>query len=85
MGVFRDEAFEEQLRGLGADLPRLDDAIRYIEHQLSEHPESGVASEIPGIYVAHARLPHAGELARFSIFYTFDGKDVTFRVLRRAP
>lgn len=85
MGVSRDESFERDLCAFKVDLPRLDEALRYVEYELAENPDAGVASVVPGIYVALTRLPDAGGLVRVSIFYTYDGKDVTFRRIRRAP
>lgn len=85
MGVFHQKSFEAELSDLRADADRLDDAIRYVEHQLSEDPASGLESAVPGIYIAPVRLPVDGGLVRMSIFYTYDGKDVTFQSLKRAP
>lgn len=84
MGVFYDRDFEDQLGRLRVEADRLDEAISFVEYQLSENPDSGIQSGVPGIYVAPVRLPSEDGLARFSIFYTYDGKDVTFRLLRRA-
>jgi hypothetical protein len=84
VGVSRDKSFEEDLKAFQADLPRLDEALRYVEYELAENPGAGIQSDVPGIYVAPTRLPNAGALARVSIFYTYDGKDVTFRRIRLA-
>lgn len=85
MGVIYDRRFEDELSALRADVDRLDDAVRYVEQRLSEDPGSGIESNIPGIYIAPVRLPSSEGLIRMSIFYTYDGRDVTFRMLRRAP
>jgi hypothetical protein len=85
VGISRDESFERDLRTFRADLPRLDEALRYVEFELAEHPDSGIESAVPGIYVAPTRLPDGKRLIRVSIFYTYDGRDVTFRRIRRAP
>lgn len=85
MGVFHEKTFEAQLNALRADADRLDDALSYVEHQLSEDPQTGLESAVPGIYVAPVRLPTEDGLVRMSIFYTYDGKDVTFRMLKRSP
>lgn len=85
MGVHKDDRFEEQLQTLRAGFKRLDDAISSVEYLLSEHPDSGIVTSVPGIYVFRTRLPDDGGLARASIFYLFDGKDVRFLELRRAP
>lgn len=85
MGVFHDKDFEDELNALGVDPKRLDGAMRYVEQQLSEDPTGGIESAVPGIYVAPVRLPAGnGQLILVSVFYTYDGKDVTFRMLRRA-
>lgn len=85
MGVFHDRRFEDELSALQADVDRLDDALRYVEQRVSEDPASGIESSVPGIFIAPVRLPAKSGLVRMSIFYTYDGKDVTFRMLRRAP
>lgn len=85
MGVFHNQEFETQLAALKADTDRLDDAIRGVEQLLSTSPESGVQSEIPGIFVFRVRLPSDVGLVRMSIFFTYDGDDVTFQMLKRAP
>lgn len=85
MGVIHDKNFEDELYALGVDPKRLDDAMRYVEQQLSEDPSVGIESAVPGIYVAPLRLPSgSGQLISISVYYTYDGKDVTFRMLRRA-
>lgn len=86
MGIFRDQEFEEQAGAIQPDLHRLDDALSGAEQRVSESPESGIATPVPGIYVAPTVLPDGdGRQVRVSIFYTYDGKDSTFRTLRRAP
>lgn len=85
MGVHKTEQFEEQLKALLAGFSRLDDAIGSVEYLLSEYPDSGISTAVPGLYVFRTRLPDAGNLVRFSIFYLYDGKDVWFKELRRAP
>lgn len=85
MGVFHDQSFDVQLAALKADANRLDDAIRGVEQLLSEHPDAGVESEVPGIYVFRLRLPSSDGLVRASIFFTYNGEDVTFHSLRRSP
>ena len=85
VGVFHDQGFEAQLAALKADSDRLDDAIRGVEELLSEHPDAGVESEVPGIFVFRLRLPSSDGLVRVSIFFTYNGKDVTFQSLRRSP
>jgi hypothetical protein len=84
VGVFHDQDFEAQLAALKADSERLDDAIRGVEQLLSEQPDAGVESEVPGIFVFRLRLPSSEGLVRVSIFFTYDGQDVTFRSLRRS-
>lgn len=78
MGVHKEKQFEKQFEALLASLPRLDDAIRFAEHLLSESPDSGISTSVPGIYVFRTRLPDAGRVVRVSIFYLYDGKDVRF-------
>jgi hypothetical protein len=85
VGIIYDHRFEDELKALQADIDRLDDALRYVEERLAEAPASGIKSSVPGILVAPVRLPDKSGLVRMSIFYTYDGKDVTFRRLRRAP
>jgi hypothetical protein len=85
VGVFHDRRFEDELNALQGDVDRLDDALRYVEQRISEEPASGIQASVPGIFIAPIRLPANSGLVRVSIFYTFDGKDVTFRALRRAP
>jgi hypothetical protein len=84
VGVYKDDRFEKRLGELG-DLSRLDEAIRFAEYQLSEHPDSGVATSVPGIYVFPTRLPAADGLILVSIFYLYDGTDVNFVDLRGPP
>lgn len=86
VGVHRHPKFQAQAEALQSDVHRLDDALRGKEEKLSEHPDAGITSQVPGIYVERMRLPGTKQgLVRLSIFYTYDGKDVTFRFLRRAP
>jgi hypothetical protein len=85
VGVFHNQDFEAQLAALKADTDRLDDAIRGVEQLLSESPDSGVEADIPGIFVFRVRLPSDVGLVRMSIFFTYDGNDVTFQMLKRAP
>jgi len=85
VGVFHDRRFEDELSALRVDFDRLDDALRYVEQRVSEDPASGIQSPIPGIFIAPVRLPTENGLVQMSIFYTYDGSDVTFRMLRRAP
>jgi hypothetical protein len=85
VGVFHDRRFEDELKVLQADVDRLDDALRYVEQRVSDDPASGIESSVPGIFIAPVRLPAENGLVQMSIFYTYDGKDVTFRMLRRAP
>jgi len=85
VGVFHQPKFDQQLSQLSADLQRLQDALRYDEWLLSEFPETGIESDVPGIFVAPTRLPTDEGMVRASIFYTYDGKDVTFHRLVRAP
>jgi hypothetical protein len=84
VGVHKDDRFEEQFKALRAGFNRLDDAVSSVEYLLSEYPDSGITTSVPGIYVFRTRLPDDGNLVRVSIFYLFDGKDVRFLELRRA-
>lgn len=85
MGVHKKQRFEKRLEELGADLPRIDEAIRFAEYQLSEFPTSGIPTSIPGLYVFPTRLPSDSGLVRVSIFYLFDGEDVWFVDLGTPP
>jgi hypothetical protein len=85
VGVFHEKKFEEEVAELKADFDRLDLALSYVEYQLAEDPGSGIESSVPGIWVAPVRLPLDRGLVRFSIFYTYDGEDLTFQELKRAP
>jgi hypothetical protein len=85
VGIHKDDRFEEQLKTLRTGFSRLDDAISSVEYLLSEYPDSGIRTSVPGIYVFRTRLPDDGKLARFAIFYLYDGKDVRFVDLQRAP
>jgi hypothetical protein len=78
VGVGKSDRFEKRLAEFGPDLPRLDEALRFAEHQLSEFPTSGIPTSVPGIYVFPARLPSATGHVLVSIFYLYDGKDVKF-------
>jgi len=84
VGVDKTERFEKRLEELDADLPRLDEAIRFAEFQLSEFPTSGIPTSVPGLYAFPLRLPTGAGQARFSIFYLYNGKDVRFMDLRPA-
>lgn len=84
MGVNKTERFERRLEELDSDLPRLDEAIRFAEHQLSEFPASGIRTSVPGLYAFPLRLPDGIGQARFSIFYLYNGQDVDFMDLRPA-
>lgn len=84
MGVNKTEQFEKRLEELDADLPRLDEAIRFAEHQLSEFPASGISTSVPGLYSFPLRLPTRSGQVRFSIFYLYNGQDVDFINLRSA-
>jgi hypothetical protein len=85
VGVHKRELFERQLEELGADLPRIDQAIRGAEFLLSEHPDAGIPTSVPGIYSFPTRLPSASGLAHVSIFYIYDMEDVHFIAMKRAP
>ncbi|MGD9735915.1 MAG: hypothetical protein AB7V58_09950 [Solirubrobacterales bacterium] len=85
MGVYKKDRFEQRLETLGAELSRLDEAIRFAEHQLSEFPESGIPTSVPGLYVFPTRLPSARGQVRVSIFYVYDGTDVWFTDLGMPP
>lgn len=84
MGIFHQPRFDEQLAELDDDLGRIHDALRYVEWQIAQAPDSGVQSKVPGIYRVRTRLPSSGRMVRVSIFYTYDGKDSTFQRLARA-
>lgn len=85
VGVHKKDRFEQRLEELGTDLPRLDEAIRFAEYQLSEFPESGIPTAVPGLYVFPTRLPSASGQVRVSLFYIYDGKDVWFTDLGTPP
>lgn len=84
MGVQKKERFEKRLAELDSDLPRLDEALRFAEYQLSEFPTSGIPTSIPGLYVFPTRLPSGTGQVRVSIFYLYDNKDVWFVDLKPA-
>jgi hypothetical protein len=79
-----EKSFEEELAELG-NFYRIDEALRYIEQRLDESPESGIPTPIPGLWVVPVRLPTDSGLTLVSIFYTYDGTDVAFQELKRAP
>jgi hypothetical protein len=85
VSVIKSDRFEREFRSLLADLPRLDEAIGYVEYQLSEDPASGLKTAVSGLFIARTRLPHDGGMIRVSIFYLFDGTNVTFVDLKRDP
>ncbi|TMK58269.1 MAG: hypothetical protein E6G51_03980 [Actinobacteria bacterium] len=84
MGVAKTDRFEKRVEELDSDLSRLDEAIRFAEHQLSEFPTAGIPTSIPGLYSFPIRLPTRTGQVRLSIFYLYDGKDVRFMDLRPA-
>ena len=85
MGIFHQSRFDEQLAELSSDLASLHAALRYVEYQVSEFPESGVETVVPGIFRVRARLPCDGEMVHVAIFYTYDGSDSTFQRIVRDP
>lgn len=82
--VVHEERFEREAAEIQPDFQRMDEALRYVEEQLAREPESGIQTDVPGIWVAPVRVPHEGRIARASIFYTVEPERVRLQSIRLA-
>jgi len=81
-----DDQFEAELAALQPDLRRVEEARRYLEWVLSNHPEQGIDSEYPGVLFAPFKIPRANDtIARTSIFYIYDEEGVDVLSVKVAP
>jgi hypothetical protein len=83
--VVREPRFEAEATAIQPDVQRIDEALRFVEDQLARHPDSGIETSVPGIWVAPIRLPRRGGVVRASIFYTFDPNFVRLQSIGLAP
>jgi hypothetical protein len=85
--VVYDGQFRNESAALEPNVRRLDDAMRYVEHVLSETPEVGFPTAFPGVHVAPIVLPVAGSLIplEVSIFYIWDATETICLSIKPSP
>lgn len=85
--VVREPRFESECQAIQPNVRRMDEALRYVEEQLARQPDSGIPSDVPGIWVAPVRVPKGRDdigIVRASVFYTFDTEYVRLQSIRLA-
>jgi hypothetical protein len=83
--VVREPRFEGEAQAIQPNVRHMDEALDYVEKQLSRDPRSGIESSVPGIWVAPVRVPSGNGIVRASIFYTFEPNVVRLQSIRLAP
>lgn len=84
--VIKEHRFEEEAAAINPDIKRVDEALGYVEFQLARFPSSGIATDVPGIWVVPVQVPDdQGRVVRASVFYTFTGETVHLQSIRLAP
>ncbi|HEV7938844.1 MAG TPA: hypothetical protein VGP18_12590 [Solirubrobacteraceae bacterium] len=83
--IVYEDRFDAEAAAIDNDIPRMDEALRYVENVLKVAPEFGLRTDEPLVWMAPIVFPgltSSGAEAA-SIFYTFDDERVRCLSIRR--
>ena len=85
--VIYERQFEQEASALEPDVRRLDEAMRYVEHVISNYPEQALPTAYPGVRVIPLILPASRGLMPIeaSVFYIYDDDQAHVLSIKPAP